>query len=102
MSKCPYTWFRGLLGFKKSDSSVADHLHVRVVKGGEETVRVALPSQSARWLIELIPSDVLSKIREEKIPIDDILDDLKSRTEFKPQPIFSLNESHRSVEVWLE
>jgi hypothetical protein len=104
MSKCPYTWFRGLFSSSRPHvpGAPADHLHVRVLKNGSETVRVALPSQSARWLIELIPSDVLQKIRNEAIPIDKILSDLTNRTSLEPQPIFKLDEPHRVVEVWLE
>lgn len=105
MAKCPYTWFKNLISFSSSNkgpNEEADHLHVRVIKNGEETVRVSLPARSARWLIEVIPDDVVLKIKEEKIPLEEILDDLKSKTILRPQPIFSLIESHRTVQVWLE
>lgn len=106
MSLCPYTWFRDAF-LSTPDSAakkgeLAQHLHVRVIKAGVETVRVALPAKSARWLIEIIPNDVVDKIRSEKIPLDDILEDLKSREKLLAQPIFQLKEESRQVDVWLE
>jgi hypothetical protein len=106
MSKCPYTWVRGLFSTGKSASSgpetPARHLMVLVVRDGEERVRVALPSRSARWLIELIPSDVVKRIREEEIPLDDIAVELNGQQELYPREIFSLQEQNRQITVWLE
>jgi hypothetical protein len=75
---------------------------VRVVRDGEERVRVALPSRSAKWLIELIPADVVRKIREEAIPLDEITEDLNRQEILYPRAIFSLSEPGREVTVWLE
>lgn len=104
MSSCPYTWVRGLFssGAKSAPGEPAKNLMVRVVRDGEERVRVALPSRSAKWLIELIPADVVKKIHEEEIPLEAITANLNSQEVLYPRPIFSLNESHRQVEVWLE
>ncbi len=106
MSKCPYTWVRGLFSSSAtSDASPgrpAKHLMVRVVRDGEERVRVALPARSAKWLIELIPADVVEKIRAEDIPLDAMMHDLNQQNDFYPRPIFALSEQHRSVDVWLE
>ena len=104
--KCPYTWFRSVFSLSEKIGSrpdlPAENLYVTVVKSGEEKVRVALPARSARWLIELIPSDVVQKIRDEKIPLDEMLDDLKNTEILLPRRIFSLTEPHRQVMVWLE
>jgi len=103
MSKCPYTWVRGLFGVrKKGTSSIASELRVRVSKNGEIAVDVSLPAKSARWLMELIPSDVMKKIHEEGIPIERMQDELASKSQLTPETIFSLNETHRTVDVWLE
>lgn len=105
MSSCPYTWFRDLFSNarpeEKSALTPADHLHVRVLKLGVETVRVSLPAKSARWLIELIPEDVVEKIRAEQIPLDAILEELKEQEVLYPRAIFKLEEPERIVEVWL-
>ena len=37
----------------------AKNLMVRVVRDGEQKVRVALPARSARWLLDLIPDEVV-------------------------------------------
>jgi|GEM_PF-972778 len=107
MAGCPYTWFRSFFGKATtsrglSSDKPADHLHVRVVRDGEERVAVALPAQSARWLIELIPGDVVDKIRREEIPLDEILDGLKSQKVLFQRKIFSMQDSARQVDVWLE
>jgi hypothetical protein len=103
MSKCPYTWFVGLFGkTPNSSAKEASHLRVTVDKERVRVVDVALPAGSARWLIDLIPSDVMSKIREEGIPIDEIQTELASRSELNPQKIFTLQEPNRIVDVWLE
>ncbi len=105
MAKCPYTWVKGLFGGASTPAEPgqpAKHLMVRVVRDGEERVRVALPARSAKWLIELIPPDVADKIRAEAIPLDEMLLDLNAQETFLARPIFSLAEPHRSVDVWLE
>jgi len=75
---------------------------VRVMRDGEQRVMVSLPSKSARWLIELIPADVVAKIREEEIPLDAITEELNQTDVLYPRAIFSLTEAHRQVDVWLE
>jgi hypothetical protein len=49
-----------------------------------------------------MPDDVVEKVRAEEIPIDAIMADLQQQGELYPRPIFSLSESNRQVEVWLE
>ena len=106
MSKCPYTWVRGFFGAgprTTSDPSLpAKHLMVRVVRDGEERVRVTLPARSAKWLIEIIPADVVEKIRAEDIPLDAMMRDLSAQDDFHARSIFTLSEAHRQVDVWLE
>jgi hypothetical protein len=104
MATCPYTWVRGFFssGAKADPGEPARNLMVRVVRDGEERVRVALPSKSARWLIELIPADVVAKIKAEAIPLEEITADLNRQEVLFPRPIFSLADEHRQVTVWLE
>lgn len=75
---------------------------VKVMRDGEERVNVALPARSARWLIELMPDDVVEKVRAEQIPLDAMMEDLRDAESLYPRPIFSLEEPHRQVLVWLE
>lgn len=106
MAGCPYTWVRGFFSSgSKQDldpSRPASNLMVRVVKAGEERVRVALPARSARWLIDLIPDDVVARIREEDIPLEALALDLSQQGVLYPREIFTLQEAHRSVQIWLE
>jgi hypothetical protein len=75
---------------------------VKVTRDGEERVDVALPARSARWLIELVPDDVVEKVRAEQIPLDAMMEDLREQRSLHPRPIFSLEEPQRQVLVWLE
>lgn len=101
MSLCPYTWIRSLIPSSKNDG-IAKQLRVTVLKKGEVVVDVALPARSAKWLIDVIPDDVIVKIKAEGIPIEAIQEDLAQRDVFVPQGIFQLKEPHREVLVWLE
>jgi hypothetical protein len=69
MAGCPYAWVRGFFsaGSKQGvdPTRPASNLMVRVVKSGEERVRVAQPARSTRWLIDLIPDDAVARIRED-------------------------------------
>lgn len=105
VSKCPYTWFKSLFGSSNTstqEGGEAQHLRVEVKRNNETIVDVFLPARSARWLIDLIPNDVITKIREEGIPIDFIQEDLAKREVLYAEKIFTLVEEHREVNVWLE
>ena len=104
MARCPYTWVRSFFGSESAAATGehAQHLRVRVVRDGEERVLVTLPARSARWLMELIPTDVQDKIRAEEIPLDDMMAELHEQAVHYPRQIFTLAEPHRQIDVWLE
>lgn len=111
MSKCPYTWVKNF--FKKNDSTEiqlsagveigkkAKELRVQIVRKGEVTVDLSLPAGSARWLIDLIPEDIIKKIKAEEIPIEEIQTALAKSKSLFVGPLFRLIEVERSVFVWL-
>ena len=101
MSKCPYTWFKSVFS-GNSNSSEANSLRVTVHKQNEKTVDVSLPARSARWLIDLIPENVLDRIHQEGIPLEDIQKELAQCPRLEPQEIFEMNHPNGSVRVWLE
>ena len=102
VSRCPYTWVKNFLGVASPNATEATQLRVTVRRGDDETVNVALPARSARWLVDLIPQDVVDKIRAEQIPLDAIQDELAAATKLVPHRIFELKEPERAVTVWLE
>lgn len=103
MSKCPYTWVKNLFAGKaKLPGEAANSLRVTVDREGDRKVDVALPARSARWLLEIIPKDVIEKIKAEGIPIEMMNQDLKERIHLGAQDLFLLNEPGRTVRVWLE
>ncbi len=102
MTGCPYTWFKNLFEVSQTTSEEAKNLRVSVTRSNETTVDVALPAHSARWLIELIPTDVVAKIKSEGIPLEKIQEDLANRKLLTKQKIFNLTEPDRQIDVWLE
>lgn len=103
MSKCPYTWLRNVFSnAEKTSSEEAAHLRVQVNRDLKTVVDVTLPARSARWLMDVIPDDVIVKIKEEGIPISEIQEYLSQATTLVPCPIFTLEEPARVVKVWLE
>lgn len=101
MSKCPYTYFRNFFQKKSSDNK-ASNLRVLVQRNNENVVDVSLPAHSARWLIELIPDDVISKIYAEGIPLKEIQDNLAKQEILYATDIFKLEEQDRKIIVWLQ
>ena len=104
MATCPYTWVRAFFtsNTPAAPGEPAKNLMVRVVRDGEQKVRVALPARSARWLLDLIPDEVVEKIRAEEIPLEALMLDLSNQKELYPRQIFSLSDSSRQVDIWLE
>ena len=104
MATCPYTWVRAFFtsSTPAAPGEPAKNLMVRVVRDGEQKVRVALPARSARWLLDLIPDEVVEKIRAEEIPLEAMMLDLSNQKELYPRQIFSLSDPSRQVDIWLE
>lgn len=106
MATCPYTWVRAFFSPNSSTPAnpgePAKNLMVRVVRDGQQKVRVALPARSARWLLDLIPDEVVEKIRAEDIPLEAMMLDLSTQKELYPRQIFSLSDPSRQVDIWLE
>lgn len=104
MATCPYTWVRAFFtsNTPAAPGEPAKNLMVRVVRDGKQKVRVALPARSARWLLDLIPDEVVETIRAEEIPLEAIMLDLSNQKELYPRQIFSLSDPSRQVDIWLE
>ncbi|RDB36028.1 MAG: hypothetical protein DCC88_06975 [Spirobacillus cienkowskii] len=102
MTKCPYTWTKSLLSRFATKGHEASQLRVTVLKNNQLAVDTALPAHSARWLVDLIPDDVLEKIRLEGIPIEQIQKEIARQEKLFPREIFTLVEQNREVNVWLE
>lgn len=64
----------------------AKNLMVRVVRDGQQKVRVALPARSAHWLPNLIPDEGFETIRVEKIPREALMLDLSNQKELSRVP----------------
>jgi hypothetical protein len=76
-------------------------LQILVEERGEQKARVTLPGTSVERLEDLIPDDVLAKLREQGIDPGKL-----GLSAFhggcKPQQLFGLTEGDKKIRVWLE
>lgn len=82
-------------------SSVAKLLRIRVLEGETQVVSVSMPASQVVRLKELIPQEVLPKITDAGIDLDQIAR-RACESGIVPQPLFELNSETRRYEVWLE
>lgn len=80
----------------------ASSLRLTVVRGQTKTVDLSFPAVSARWLIDLIPNEVVEKITASGVLLENIQKKLASSQHLAPQKIFILEEPDRTIRVWLE
>jgi hypothetical protein len=80
----------------------ATSLRLTVVRGQTKTVDLSFPAVSARWLLDLIPNEVVRKIEASGVLLEDIQKRLASSEKLTPQKIFMLEEPNRTIHVWLE
>lgn len=80
----------------------AKSLRVRVIRGGATKVDLTFPARSARWLLEIMPSDVIERIRASGFAIDEMQRDLAEAKALQPRKLVELSEPDRQVQVWLE
>ncbi len=82
----------------------ASHLRISISKMGKTTVDLSFPAHCARWIMEMIPDDLLVKIRRKGIPLDAIQDRLFNMPVLSPCDLFHLEdiEEEKKIKVWLE
>lgn len=83
-------------------SPEASYLRLTVIRKQIKTVDLRFPAASARWIVDLIPDDILEKIKASGVSIEDIQSKLAKSEKLVPQKLFSLEEPERLVTVWLE
>ncbi len=77
------------------------HLRVRVEEACHVKVDLTFRASAAEFLSDLIPEDLLEKLRARSIDLDTIV----ARTvqkQFAPGELFQLLEGTKKVSVWLE
>ncbi len=67
---------------------------------GEELVRLELPARSVDEIEELIPTETLARMQEQKLDIQAMKQRVQSSA-YHPQEIFALQTTDRSYRVWL-
>jgi predicted unusual protein kinase regulating ubiquinone biosynthesis (AarF/ABC1/UbiB family) len=89
------------LSLAAREMSSETQLQILVEERGEQKARVTLPGTSVERLEELIPDDVLAKLREQGIDPGKLgLSAFEGGC--KPQQLFGLTEGDKKIRVWLE
>lgn len=81
--------------------SLASKLRVSVTENGVEKVSLTLPIYSLRDLSEYMESEILEKLKERNIDINELVSQ-NIRSGAYPQELFHLMESKKSYRVWTE
>lgn len=97
----PHPVAESLVREARNFSSIAKFLRVSVMEGSRQIVRVTMPSTQVSRLEELIPEDVLERIRESNIDLN-ALSRKACEGGILPQELFALNVGARDYRVWLE
>lgn len=84
-----------------SFSTMAKHLRIIVKDGDKEKVNLTMPASVCESLHEIIEQDILDKLNERSINLDEIIMDLKRNGGY-PQDIFQLTEGTKDYYVFLE
>lgn len=78
------------------------HLCVTVEENGEWKVRLFLPPERVRHLAEDMPSEVLERLRRQRIDIEGIEQRYRGLTELPCETVFDLRDESKAIRVWLE
>jgi hypothetical protein len=77
-------------------------LCVKVTEGGEQRVAIKMPAEAVLDLEQLIPEDVMQRIKESgKIDFQQIHDSIRTKG-IVPQRLFVFEDDKKIYNVWLE
>ena len=79
----------------------SDKLCIQVSRNGETKVQLTFAAHVAENLADLVPDDLLPKLKQRHIDIDAIAS-TATRSEFAPGELFQLTDGEKRVRVWLE
>lgn len=80
----------------------AKHLKILITKDEVAVVDLSMPARCARWIIELVPSELLSKIKERGIDLEIIQAKFIAQEELYPCELFELVLPEKKIKIWLE
>lgn len=84
------------------NAKLAQHLRIKVIRDGEVKVDLHLPAQSALWIIKLLPDDIIEKIKNSNISLENIQTQFKTKEDLIPQEILHFSSQEKKIKIWLE
>jgi predicted unusual protein kinase regulating ubiquinone biosynthesis (AarF/ABC1/UbiB family) len=84
-----------------ASSMTASTLRLRVVRNGVTTVQLSFAATAAANLPDLVPQELAGPLRDRGIDLRRLAADAEA-SGFQPADLFVLDESDRTVRVWLE
>jgi len=84
-------------------ATIAKHLRIEIYRGGVQKVSLTLPASSVEDLPEVMGEDVVQKVNERNIDLDEIVRNAR-RNGYAPMALFRIDDPHedKSVRVWME
>ena len=86
---------------RSSFACLAKHLCIKVTDSGTVKAKVTLPAEAIDELQNIIDPPVQEKIEARGITLDSLVRKAR-KSQYVPQPIFTLDDGPKRYEVWLE
>jgi len=80
----------------------AKYLKIKIVRDDVTTVDLSLPAKSCRWMMELIPNEVLLKIKERGIDLALIEEKFNNQKILFPEEIMVIKTEEKIISIYLE
>jgi hypothetical protein len=90
----------GVTGTLTNMALLSTHLRVKVTEGRETVVEVEMPARAIENLADLVPDDVVTRIRSRGIDLEALGKDL-ARRGAPPGTVFEETSGNRNYRVWL-
>jgi hypothetical protein len=91
----------GQLEVEEIDEHLAQYLVLHVSEAGETKVHMSLPRSSVERLDGLIDQDLALKLAQQQVDLDELLERTR-RNGYRPGELFSCDDGHKKVKVYLE
>jgi len=84
-------------------ATIAKHLRIEIYRGGVRKVSLTLPASSVEDLPEVMGEDVVEKVSDQDIDLDEIVRSAR-RNGYAPMELFRIDDPQddKSVRVWME
>jgi len=80
----------------------AQHLKINLFRDGKKKVDLTFKAQTARWIVELLPSHLIDKISARGIDLTKLQEGLIQQKELLPGELVNFSDAEVEVRIWLQ